>query len=79
LASDAQGVLLDVLALVAGADGDFTTPERRFLRRVAAALGRGVDLVAVERGVARLRVGALMPEAEPAPAAVAAAVAPAPA
>jgi tellurite resistance protein len=53
----AHGVLLDVLALVASTDGAFTTAERRFLRRVAKALGRQIDLVAVERTVASLRVG----------------------
>lgn len=53
----AHGVLLDVLALVASTDGEFTTAERRFLRRVAKALGREIDLVAVERTVAGLRVG----------------------
>jgi tellurite resistance protein len=53
----AHGVLLDVLALVASTDGEFTTAERRFLRRVAKALGRQLDLVEVERTVASLRVG----------------------
>jgi tellurite resistance protein len=53
----AHGVLLDVLALVASVDGEFTTAERRFLRRVAKALGREIDLVVVERNVASLRVG----------------------
>ena len=53
----AHGVLLDVLALVASTDGDFTTAERRFLRRVAKTLGCTIDLVSVERTVARLRIG----------------------
>jgi tellurite resistance protein len=52
-----QSVLLDVLALMASADGELTTPERRFLRRVAAALDRTIDLLAIERSVASLRVG----------------------
>jgi tellurite resistance protein len=73
----AHDVLLEVLALVASTDGEFTTAERRFLRRVAKALGRDIDLVAVEANVARLRVGrafwtgeepakASAPQAEPA-------------
>jgi tellurite resistance protein len=53
----AQGVLVEVLALVASSDGVFTTPERRFLRRVARALHREVDLAAIERLVARMRAG----------------------
>jgi tellurite resistance protein len=57
----AQGVLVEVLALVASSDGVFTTPERRFLRRVARALDRNVDLAAIERLVASMRAG------EPAP------------
>jgi tellurite resistance protein len=54
----ARDVLIDVLSLVASADGALVTPERRFLRRVAKALGREIDLVAVERKMARLREGA---------------------
>jgi tellurite resistance protein len=50
-------VLIDVLALLASADGELSTPERRFLRRVAATLDRPIDLLAVERSVASLRVG----------------------
>lgn len=70
----AHGVLLDVLALVASTDGEFTTPERRFLRRVAKALGREIDLAAVERAVACLRVGRALwtgeqPSTEPSAAA----------
>jgi tellurite resistance protein len=52
-----RAVLIDVLALMASADGEFSTPERRFLRRVATALDRDIDLLAVERSVASLRVG----------------------
>jgi tellurite resistance protein len=52
-----QAVLIDVLALVASADGKLTTPERRFLRRIAAALECPIDLLAIERSVERLRVG----------------------
>jgi tellurite resistance protein len=52
-----QAVLIDVLALVASADGELTTPERRFLRRIAAALGCHIDLLAIERSVENLRVG----------------------
>jgi hypothetical protein len=64
---------------VAGADGDFTIPERRFLERLARTLGRELDLDAIGRTVARLWVGEAAPEAEaaaPAPA-VAPVVAPA--
>jgi tellurite resistance protein len=57
----AQGVLVEVLALVASSDGVFTTPELRFLRRVARALDRKVDLAAIGRLVASMRAG------EPAP------------
>jgi tellurite resistance protein len=53
----ARGVLVDVLSLVASADGALVTPERRFLRRVAKALGREIDLVEVERSLERLRNG----------------------
>ena len=61
----AHDVLLDVLALVASTDGDFTTAERRFMRRVAKALGRELDLVAVERSVASLRVGKALWRGQP--------------
>jgi tellurite resistance protein len=54
----ARDVLIDVLSLVASADGALVTPERRFLRRVAKALGRNIDLAHVERKMARLREGA---------------------
>lgn len=57
----AQPVLIDVLALISSADGVLTTPERRFVRRVARALGREVDLVAIERLVARMREGETSP------------------
>ncbi|HTV23410.1 MAG TPA: hypothetical protein VMG12_32195 [Polyangiaceae bacterium] len=53
----ARGLLLDVLSLVAGADGMLNTPERRFLRRTARALGREIDLVEVERAMEQLRRG----------------------
>lgn len=49
--------LIDVLSLVAAADGHVDTPERRFLRRVAKALDREVDLAAVDRLCARLSAG----------------------
>jgi tellurite resistance protein len=52
-----RDVLLDVLSLVASADGALVTPERRFLRRVAKALGRQIDLEAIERSMERLRKG----------------------
>jgi tellurite resistance protein len=53
----ARSVLLDVLSLVASADGTLNTPERRFLRRTARALGRELDLVQVERSMGQLRRG----------------------
>ena len=49
--------LLDVVSLVASADGTLNTPERRFLRRLARALGREIDLVALEATMERLRRG----------------------
>jgi tellurite resistance protein len=52
----AHGVLLEVLALMAGVDGELSTPERRFLRRVGHVLGREVDFRALERTVARFRL-----------------------
>jgi tellurite resistance protein len=57
----AQPVLIDVLALIASADGVFTTPERRFVRRVACALDRDVDLGAIELLVTRMRQGEMLP------------------
>jgi len=53
----ARDVLVDVLSLVASADGAFTTPERRFLKRLSRTLGREIDLAAIERLVARIRQG----------------------
>jgi tellurite resistance protein len=53
----ARAVLVDVLSLVASADGALVTPERRFLRRVAKALGREINLFEVERRMALLREG----------------------
>jgi tellurite resistance protein len=53
----ARSVLIDVLSLVASADGKLNTPERRFLRRAARALGREIDLVAVEGSMDQLRRG----------------------
>jgi len=53
----ARNVLLDVLSLVASADGTLNTPERRFLRRTARALGRELDLIELERSMEQLRRG----------------------
>jgi tellurite resistance protein len=64
----ARGVLLDVLSLVASADGTLNTPERRFLRRIARTLGRRLDLADVERAMAQLRRGELPRGAAAAPA-----------
>lgn len=57
LDDQARGVLLDVLSLVASADGTLNTPERRFLRRTAHALGRDLDLIDVVRSMEQLRRG----------------------
>ena len=57
LSSEAKDALLEVLVVVASADGELDTFERRFLQRVARALGRELDLFAVERHCARLREG----------------------
>ena len=53
----AQGVLIDVLALVASADGVLTTPERRFLRRLERTLKRDLNISAIEQLVVRMRQG----------------------
>jgi hypothetical protein len=53
----AGDALVEVLSLIASVDGDFTTPERRFLQRLSRALGRELDLQAIERMVARIRSG----------------------
>jgi tellurite resistance protein len=57
----AQPVLLDVLALIASADGVLTTPERRFFKRLARVLDREVDLGSIEQLVARMRESATPP------------------
>jgi hypothetical protein len=44
-----QPALLDTLYLVAAADHELSVPERRFLERAAAGLGRAVDLARVEQ------------------------------
>jgi hypothetical protein len=49
--------LLDVLALVAVADGPLSIPERRFLRRVGRVFRREVDFTRIERICAQLRAG----------------------
>lgn len=54
---NSKRALLDVLVIVASADGELDVFEQRFLRRVARALGREIDLTAVEREHARLREG----------------------
>jgi tellurite resistance protein len=53
----ARDVLVEVLSLVASADGAFTTPERRFLKRLSRTLGREIDLRAIERLVTQIRQG----------------------
>jgi tellurite resistance protein len=67
LDESARGVLIEVLSLVASADGTLNTPERRFLRRIARTLGRAIDLTAVERAMAQLRRGELPGSAAVAP------------
>jgi tellurite resistance protein len=57
LTPEARDVLVEVLSLVASADGAFTTAEKRFLKRLSRALGRDIDLDAIERLVAQLRRG----------------------
>jgi hypothetical protein len=49
LPEPAQDMLIEVLSLVASADGELRTSERRFLRRVGATLKRPIDLSRVER------------------------------
>ena len=51
----AHRVLIEVLALVACADAELTTPERRFLRRLAKALHEEVDFATIDRMLDRLR------------------------
>lgn len=53
----AHSVLVEVLAVVAGANGELTTPERRFLRRLAKALNREVNLNAIVEMIERMREG----------------------
>jgi hypothetical protein len=57
LETGAQDMLLEVLSLIAGADAELTTPERRFLRRLGHALQRDVDFGRVERMIERIRRG----------------------
>jgi tellurite resistance protein len=49
--------LIRVLVLVASASGGLAKPERRFLQRLARALGRELDFDAIERLVAEVREG----------------------
>ena len=52
-----RAVLVDVLALIASADGELTIPERRFLKRVARTIHTPIDIAAIERMVDRMRDG----------------------
>jgi tellurite resistance protein len=52
-----RAVLIDVLALIASADGELTIPERRFFKRLSRALGTAIDIPAIERMVERMRDG----------------------
>lgn len=58
----AQGVLVEVLALVACADGGMTTPERRFFRRLARTLHGEISFEAIEQMNVRMREGGLRSE-----------------
>jgi tellurite resistance protein len=49
LSAAERGVLLNVLAYVAISDGQLSTAERRFLRRLAKALDTHVDLSAIDK------------------------------
>lgn len=57
LDASAKDALIDVLVVVASADGRLKPYERRFLQRVGRAIGREVDLADVVRECARLRAG----------------------
>jgi tellurite resistance protein len=61
LDAEAQVLLIEVLALVASADGAFTRPEQRFFRRLAGVLQREIDLQAIADQTARVRDGELVP------------------
>jgi tellurite resistance protein len=61
LDSAAHDMMIEVLALVASADGAFTTPKRRFLLRFARALQRDIDLNEIEELAARVREGVVLP------------------
>jgi tellurite resistance protein len=54
-------LLLDVLALIASADGTFSTPKRRFMRRIATTLQRDIDFAEIETLAERVRDGVVMP------------------
>jgi tellurite resistance protein len=53
----AREVLMTVLAHVAVADGDLSTPEKRFLRRLSKRLNMPIDIAAIEQLAVRLRDG----------------------
>ena len=57
LEPSSRAVLVDVLALIASADGELTIPERRFLKRVERAIQTPIDIAKIERMVARMRDG----------------------
>lgn len=70
LPADARDVLIDVLALVAVADGPVTTPERRFLQRLGKVLGREIDPRKFERFLEQLNPGEASPVSYAAPESV---------
>jgi hypothetical protein len=56
-----QPALIDALTLVATADHELATPERRFLERLGGALGREVDFARIEKINSHLTQGLEMP------------------
>ncbi|MET0386487.1 MAG: hypothetical protein ABW321_11035, partial [Polyangiales bacterium] len=56
-----QEMLVDLLALIASADGTLSTPKRRFLRRLARTLDREIDLAEIELLAAKVRQGVVLP------------------
>jgi tellurite resistance protein len=57
LPASEHAALVEVVALVAAADGALTTPERRFLKRLGRALHGEVSLEAIESMITRIREG----------------------
>ena len=67
LSAATREVLLNVLAFVAISDGELSTPERRFLRRLSKVLNVPVDIAAIEAMAAQLQdADAVAPLLQPA-------------